>query len=91
LNNIAFDEDDAFINEDRPIDKILKVNITSRCLCLPYIAFQGIPFETIISKCLQPPKVKDMAEVHDKNAIFMIKVNLFIINLLYCFGIAMEV
>ena len=52
-------------------------------MLLLYILFQGIPFETIVSKSSEPPQVKDMEEeIQNKNSIFMIKVSLVNIKLI---------
>jgi len=70
----------AFINGDGSIEMILKVRFARFCLFSIYIVYQGIPFETIITKHPLPPTARDMEKFQDKNAIFMIKVSLIIIK-----------
>jgi len=65
---------DSVFNGDGIDEIISKVSFTSLYLSLLYIVFQGIPFETIVNKRSQPPKVEDMTETKDKNSIFMFKV-----------------
>jgi hypothetical protein len=67
---------DAFNNGGRPDDVILKVSSETLPIRLLHVTFQGASFENIVSKYLDPPKVKDMKNNDDKNSIFMIKVNL---------------
>ncbi len=79
LNYIGLDMyDDDY--KGKNVDHRIIIVSFENFLLLLNIHLQGPPLDVLLNICPQPPYIKDMKDMQINNCIFMIKVNIIIVN-----------